>query len=135
MVEVIFNYEGFDKIIQCNPNDKMKDIINRFLIKIGKNENDNNLLYLYDANIINYELTFIQQANELDKNRNKINIIVKSNDDNNEEIKKIISKDIICPKCGENILINIKDFKINLYGCINNHKINNILINKYENKM
>ena len=133
MVEVIFNYEGINTIIQCNINDKMKDIINRFLIKIGKNENDNNLLYIYGANIINYELTFIQQANELDKNRNKMNILVKSNNDNNKEIKEIISKDIICPECGENIFINIKDFKINLYGCKNNHKINNILINKYEN--
>ena len=99
MVEVIFNYEGINTIIQCNINDKMKDIINRFLIKIRKNENDNNLLYIYGANIINYELTFIQQANELDKNRNKMNILVKSNDNNNKEIKEIISKDIICPEC------------------------------------
>ena len=134
MVEVIFNYEGINTIIQCNINDKMKEIINRFLIKIGKNENDNNLLYIYDANIINYELTFIQQANEIDKNRNKMNILVKSKNDNNKkEIKEIISKDIICPECGEDILIDIKDFKINLYGCKNNHKINKILINKYEN--
>jgi hypothetical protein len=108
-------------------------VINRFLKKIGKNENDNNLLYIYGANIINYDLTFIQQANEIDRNRNKMNIIVKLNNDNNNEKKEIISKDIICPECGENILINIKDFKINLYGCKNNHKINNILINKYEN--
>ena len=126
MVEVIFNYEGINTVIQCNREDKMKDIIKRFLIKIGKNENDNNLLYLYDAKIVNNELTIIQIANELDKKRKKMNIIVKSNDDNNEEIKKIISQDIICPECGENILINIKDFKINLYGCKNNHKINNI---------
>ena len=133
MVEVIFNYKGINTIIQCNINDKMKDIINRFLIKIGKNENDNNLLYIYDANIINYELTFIQQANEIDKYRNKMNILVKSNNDNNKEIKEIISNDIICPECGENILMEIKDFKINLYRCKNNHKLNNLLINKYEN--
>jgi len=133
MVEVIFNYEGINIIIQCNINDKMKDVINKFLIKIGKNENDNNLLYLYDANIINNELTFIQQANEIDRNRNKMNIIVNKKNDNNNEIKEIISKDIICPECGENIFINIQDFKINLYGCKNNHIINNILINKYEN--
>ena len=130
MAELIFNYDGNYTIIKCNINDKMKDIINRFLIKIGKNENDNNLKYIYGANIINYELTFIQQVNELDKNKNKINIIVESNNDNNNEI---ISKDIICPECGENILIEIKDFKMNLYGCKNNHKINNILINNYEN--
>ena len=133
MAEVIFNYEESNIIIQCNINDKMEDIIKRFLIKIIKNENDNNLLYIYNGNIINYDLTFIQQANELDKERNKMNIIVKSNDDNNKEIKEIISKDIICPECKENILMNIEDFKINLYECKNNHIINNILINKYEN--
>ena len=133
MVEAIFNYKGIDTIIQCNINDKMKEIINRFLIKNGKNENDNNLLFIYDANIINYELTYIQQVNNLDGNRNKMNILVESNKDNKKEIKEIISKDIICPECGENIFINIKDFKINLYECKNNHKINSILINKYEN--
>jgi len=132
MVEVIFNYKGINTKIQCNNNEKMKDIINRFLIKIRKNENDNNLLYIYDANIINYDLTFIQQANELDKNRNKMNILVKLNNDN-REIKEIISKDIICPQCGENIFRNIKDFKINLYGCKNGHNMDNILIDKYEN--
>jgi len=130
MAEIIFNYEGNNTIIKCNINDKMKDIINRFLIKIGKNENDNNLNYKYGANIINHELTFIQQLSELDRNKNKIKIIVESNNENNKEI---ISKDIICPECGENILLNIEDFKLNLYGCKNNHKINNILINKFEN--
>ena len=40
MVEVIFNYKGIETIIQCNKNDKMKEIINKILIKIqskGKN--------------------------------------------------------------------------------------------------
>ena len=133
MVEVIFHYEENNIIIQCNIKDKMEDIIKRFLKKIEKNENNNNFVYLYDGNIINKDLIFIQQVNELDKKRNKMNIIVKSNDDNNKEIKEIISKDIICPGCEENILMKIKDFKINLYGCNNNHIINNILIDKYEN--
>ena len=30
-------------------------------------------------------------------------------------------------------MINIKDYKINLYGCKNGHKIENILLNEYEN--
>jgi len=98
MVEVIFNYEGINTKIQCNIDDIMKDIINKFLIKIGKNENDNDLLYIYGANIINYELTFFQQASKLDNNRKAMNIIVKSNNDNKKEAKGIISKDIICPE-------------------------------------
>ena len=30
MAEVIFNYEGIDTTIQCNIDDKMKDIIDKF---------------------------------------------------------------------------------------------------------
>ena len=36
MAEVIFDYEGNKNKIQCEINEKMKDIIDRFLIKIEK---------------------------------------------------------------------------------------------------
>ena len=36
MVEVEFNYFSEITIIQCNSNEKMKDIIKRFAIKIQK---------------------------------------------------------------------------------------------------
>ena len=62
-----------------------------------------------------------------------INIIENENIETKKEINEIISKDIICPECKENILIDIKDFKINLYECKNKHKIDNILLNNYEN--
>ena len=61
-----------------------------------------------------------------------MNIIVYNNDEDMNKKKEIISKDIICPDCKENILINIKDFKINLSRCKNNHNINDIILNKYE---
>ena len=50
---------------------------------------------------------------------------------NNEEESIIKSKIIICPKCYESTNIKIKDYKINLYGCKNNHNIINILFGKY----
>ena len=43
-----------------------------------------------------------------------MNIIAYNNDEDINKKKEIISKDIICPDCKENILINIKDYKINL---------------------
>ena len=53
-----------------------------------------------------------------------------------EEILWIIkSKEIICPKCNENILIKIDNYKINLFNCKNNHNIDNILLNEYENNI
>ena len=130
MAEVTFVYKSFCIEIQCNVNDKMKDIITKFLDKIGKKDSKI-LYYLYNGSRINEELTFNEQANNFDKNRKKMNILV-NNNENKSENKKVVSNDIICPECKENILIDIKDFKINLYECKNKHNINNILLNKYE---
>ena len=60
-----------------------------------------------------------------------MNVIVNQNDKDKEEAKLIISKDIICPECKENIIMDIKNFKINFHGCKNNHIINDILLSKY----
>ena len=108
----------------------MIDIIKKFSIELKMDEKD--FWYLYNDKQINSELTLNEIANENDKNKKKMNIIInKKNEDNNKKIE-IYSKDIICPECKESILIDIKDFKINLYGCKNNHKIDNIILNKYE---
>ena len=123
MVEAIFNYEGIicNTIIQCEINEKMKNIIDKFLIKIENEEN--NLYYLYNGSKINYELTFNEQANNIDKNRKIMNIVVSKNEEVKKIIKEVISKDIICPECKEDALINISNLKINLHDCKNNHNI------------
>ena len=130
MAEAIFNYEGINTTIQCEIDDKMKDIIDRFLIKLEKKEK--NLYYLYDGTQINYELRFNEQANDIDKNRKQINIIVTKSEVPQNIIKEIVSKDIICPECKENVLIDINNFRINFHDCKNNHNINNISLNEYE---
>ena len=99
---MIFNYEGNPTTIQCNANEKIKDIKSKFLLKISKK--DTNLYYLYNGSQLIDELTFNKQANDLDKNRKKMNIIVTQSDEDKKEIKKVVSKDIICPECKENIL-------------------------------
>ena len=132
MAEVIFNYEGINTRVQCNINDKMKDIIDKFLIKIKKKDDHNELVYLYNGNQINNELIFNEQSNDLDKNRKKMNVLVTKNDNNNENLNEIISKNIICPIYKENILIDIKNFKINLSGCKSNHVHNNILLTLFK---
>ena len=78
MAEITFNYEGSNTIIQCDINDKTKDIINKFLTKTTKEENIK-LYYLYNGSKINEELTFNEQANQIDKNRKKMNVIVYNN--------------------------------------------------------
>lgn len=59
------------------------------------------------------------------------NSYIKNYINNNAIIVK--SKEIICPVCDENCKINIKDFKVNLYGCKNNHKIENLLLEEFNN--
>ena len=132
MVEVIFNYKAIETKIQSDENDKMKDIVNKFIVKSQKQKSI--IIFLYNGNKINEELTFKEQANELDNTRKKMNLLVYDNDDNNNNERKLIkSQDIICLECQENILINIKDYRINLYQCKNNHTKNNILLEEYEN--
>ena len=135
MAEVIFNYDGNNSSIQCNSNEKMKDIIKRYIIKIGKKKDD--IFFLYGGSQINEELTFEEQANSEDKKRNKISILVFDKIDNaertnnkNNKLKK--SSNIICPECKENIRIYVNNFKITLENCKNMHKIENLLINEFE---
>ena len=132
MAEAVFNYEGINTSIQCNLDDKMKDIIANFLNKIK--EKGDNFFYLYNGSEINKDLTFNDQANDLDKNRQKMNIIVTKNDSgiNANEKNEVISKDIVCPECKENSILNITNHKILFYGCKNKHNITNISFDDYE---
>ena len=131
MAQVEFSYNGINTIVQCNLDEKMKDICKKFKDKaqIG----NKNIFYTYDGKIgIHEELTFEEIANREDKGRSKMNIIVFENEfeiNTNDIIK---SKNIICPDCKENIKMDIKDYKINLYKCKNGHKFENILLNEFE---
>ena len=87
MAEIQFNYEGKNIIIQCNENEKIEEIITRFLTKIDNIENKN-LIYLYNGTKINKELKYIEQANEIDKNSMKMDIIVTKLEDEPEKKKR-----------------------------------------------
>ena len=63
MASVCFSYNGEETIILCNIQEKMIDIINRYRLK--SQINDNKMQFLYDGNLINLNLTFFEQANQL----------------------------------------------------------------------
>ena len=130
--EAEFNYEGSIIIIQCNPDEKMDEIIQRFTSKVGQKKEE--LDFMYGGGLINDNLTFINQANESDKNRNKMSILVNNrvgnNMDQESSLKK--SKYIICPECKESARIDVNNFKFEIFGCKNGHQTNNILINDFE---
>ena len=128
MAEVEFIYKGGNINIHCNKNDKMKDICDKFINKTQIDKNS--IYYLYNGDKINEELTFENIVN--DNNINKIKILVNLI---NEELNKnnlVKSNNIICPECKESIRIKIEDYKIKLYECKNNHIIDNILLEEYE---
>ena len=97
MAKVIFSFYGKETHIQCLKEDKMKDICNKFSSKI--NINLNFLYFLYNGNQINLELTFKEQVNSFDNNRNQMNILVFKHE--NDGLK--------CQKCGGNISLPILD--------------------------
>jgi len=133
MVKVIFTYKGIETEIQCNLNEKIEDIYKKYETKIGIDISK--VFFIYNGNKINDNIILNEIINEEDKRRNIMNILVNENNETiiKDNIKE--SKEIICPKCNENILIKIDEYKINLFNCKNNHQINNILLNEYENNI
>ena len=123
MANVGFTFNEINTILQCTLEDTFEDIIKTFITKVNQKKKD--LYFLYKGeklNELSYNKTFNQIANEFDRNRKKMNIMVISRK----------SKYIICPLCQENIRISINNFKISLYECKNGHKYDNISFEDFE---
>ena len=114
MANVIFSFNGFETIIQCLKENKMKDICQKFITKM--NMDINSVYFIYGGGQLNLDLTFQQHANSLDKENNQMNILVYKYDSKEE---------LICPKCGEKIKL---DKKIIDNIIISNNDINDTLI-------
>ena len=111
---VIFTLDGVDLTVQCSPEDKMRDICLKYVTKIGANLDS--LLFLYGGNKLNFDLRFIDQANSLDKENNKMRVLVYKNEEDG----------FICPKCGEKIKLNAEK-KIDDLILSNNNIKDNII--------
>ena len=104
---VIFTLDGLDLSIQCNYNDVMKDICQRYVNKIKRDINT--LVFLYGGSQLNYNLKFKDIMT--DKERKEMKILVYSNE----------TDEFICPKCGEKIKLNIEKID-DIISSINNLK-------------
>ena len=80
-VNVIFNLDGVELTISYTTEDKLKDICENYSNKINKNINS--LLFLYEGNKINFDLSFKEYANFIDRNKNELKIFVNKNENNN----------------------------------------------------
>ncbi len=132
MAQVNFNYNGTRTTIQCNLEDSMEMIIHKFLTKFNQNLSIE-LYFLYDGKVLDNKLSFKEAANDTDKSRKIMNILVNEKQAEQNKISSMTkSKYIICPQCKENTFISIKDYLITLKNCKNGHEINNILFNEFE---
>ena len=91
-VNVVFTLDGVPLSIQCNENDVMKDICQKYANKIQKNINT--LVFLYGGNQLNFNLKFKDII--IDKESKEMKVLVYSNE----------IDEFICPKCGEKIKLN-----------------------------
>ena len=137
MATILFIFNMQKTSISCKKEDKMKDICNIFLSRYQIDINS--VYFIYNGNILNLDLTFDEQANSMDKERNEMNILV-NEIQKNSYIKSytnnaiiVKSKQIICPICDEDCRISIKDYKINLYDCKNNHRTENLPLDEFNN--
>ena len=127
-VVIKFTYTNMQKVVDIytSRNEPFKNV----LIKLNSKtyENYDSCTFLYSGKMINLNST-INDINNKDK---EIKIVIFSPYmPTNEE--KIKSKNIICPKCQKNCLINFENYKISLIGCDDNHKTSNIFFEEFEN--
>ena len=129
MAEAIFSYNGTNTTIQCNKEEKMKDIIDKFA---NKTQIDiKSLGFIYGGDRLKEELKFKDLISE--PNNNRINIVAFSLNENKENKSLVKSKYIICPECKENCKIQLENCKVTLYDCKNSHENCINLIGDFEN--
>ena len=131
MNKVNFQYNGLEYLIECSESEKFKNIVDKLFVVVG--EKRKTIYMVYNGVILNEEFSFNQCANNLDKSRKLMNVIVFEMQGPTEVQEKIIkSKYIICPKCHENAILEIKDLKISFVNCKNGHRTENLNINEFE---
>ena len=124
-----FNYKGIVTKMICNLYEKLEDICKRFSNKIDKNFKD--LDFFMNEKQIRDESIFNQSINIILQNQKEISLLVyDKNSEINQRINK--SKQVICPICKENSIIEIIDYKINFKECKNKHTIKNMLLNEFD---
>jgi len=131
MAQVEFIFNGYTTKIQCDINENFISICNKYASKAQTQIN--NLYFLYNGNYLNQQLTFSQVANDFDKERKMMSLIVIEKVSTIISDHLIIPKEIVCPLCLDNIRMKIDDYKITFYECKNGHYINKILLKEYEN--
>ena len=128
MSEVKILYNGYQTIIQYESNEKLKDILKRFKIKV--NANNKEIVYLYNNEILKDDNIIIPQLTS----EKIITIIAYDSNNIPTNVNNLVKSDyVICPKCKESAILEEKDYKLIISGCQNEHVTKDILINDFNN--
>ena len=134
MVQIEFNYQQIQTIIQVNEEERFELAISRFTNKTGVNADE--VTFLADGKVINTN-DIIQNilSNSERQNHRKVILVMPLNSTINLGNKSHIiqSKEIICPTCHEPCKFEIKNYQIKLFDCINGHMLENIKLNEFYN--
>ena len=125
MSKILFQYMK-NQIILNTSNYTIFEIIKEYSSII--NVDTKNLYILYKGKYLSPNQNNKKKIKEIFKN----NIILKVFNLNKTRIR-IESNFILCPECNNLINISNKEDKINLAGCINDHKIKDLTLNLYIN--
>ena len=132
MKNVVFDDNSIKIHIQSNINDKMEYIFKKYSCKTSKPLHS--LSFAYQGNKIDEKLTLDQILDNNDKESNEIKIMVfKIEETRSESLSKKKSKHVICPTCGEPAQIKIKNYKISIYECENQHKKDDLNLDEFVN--
>ena len=133
MIDIEFNYNQVIISIQANLDESFQSVINKYMQKSLLNPDS--VCFLANGKPINPTESIENQMSKIDKENQKMKILVTSiekNDKNNEQVYAK-SKDIICPKCKEPCRITIENYKIKLFECLNGHENNSIKFSDFGN--
>ena len=109
-VKVNFIYKGSPITVQGTSEQTMDEMCRKFEGKFGINQND--VYYLYNDNVINRDNTFNDIVNINDRERGEMNVVVmKSNEEEEDEKKEIKCKYVLCPICKEKAQIKLNNPK------------------------
>jgi len=122
MSEVKIIYHGLKTIIEYKSNEKLKEIFDRFKIKI--NALDKEIFYQYNGEIIKDENLIVSQLTS----KKIFTILAYDPNIMAQNINSLIKSEyVICPKCKESAILEEKDYKLKIYGCQNEHiRYNNL---------
>jgi len=122
-IEIIYKNSPFT--IQTESSKTFNDVIQKFIQK--SQVNPENIYYLANGFTINPENKIENLMSTENKNQNKMVILANTTDDGERTESSIIqSKCVICPECYEPCRIELNNYKIKLYDCINGHTSENM---------